>query len=224
MGRWRMPLSGVTARVGRDAESRADSYVRLARTIYVISPAEARVYFDRAVEIASRIGDENSSRWTALLYLASASGVRDDPRPRTAYRLSRAAELTYEYVARDKHFDWEGTVEALTDLCASSALAILARWRDRRFGDFGRLLPTVVYRLMDQGRLPALTPIALAGLEARWKRLSDLKRIVAAESDLARRAVAAQIAYPKTLSSRTKPEGLSGSLSTLSRYQVLRFQ
>jgi hypothetical protein len=92
-----------------DAESRADSYVRLARAIYVISPAEARVYFDRAVEIASRIGDENLSRWTALLYLASASGVRDDPRARTAYRFSRAAELTYEYVARDKHFDWEGS-------------------------------------------------------------------------------------------------------------------
>jgi hypothetical protein len=178
-----------------DAESRADSYVRLARAIYVISAAEARVYFDRAVEIASRIGDENLSRWTALLYLASASAVRDDPRPRTAYRLSRGAELTYEYVARDKHFDWEGTVEALTDLCASSALAILARWRDRRFGDSGRLLPTVVYRLMEQGRLPALTPIALAGLEARWDRLADLERIVAAESDSARRSVAAQIAY-----------------------------
>jgi hypothetical protein len=178
-----------------DAESRADSYVRLARAIYVISPPEARAYFDRAVEIASRIGDENLSRWTALLYLASASGVRDDPRPRTAYRLSRAAELTYEYVARDKHFDWEGTVEALTDLCASSALAILARWRDRRFGNSGRLLPTVVYRLMEQGQLPASTPIALAGLEARWKRLVDLKRIVDAESDPARRSVAAQIAY-----------------------------
>lgn len=178
-----------------DAESRAESYVRLARAIYAISPAEARVYFDRAVEIASRIGDENLSRWTALLDLASASGVRDDPRPRTAYRLSRAAELMYEYVARDKHFDWEGTVEALTDLCASSALAILGRWRDRRFGNSGRQLPIAVYRLMEQGRLPALTPIALAGVEAKWDRLADLKRIVAAESDPARRSVAAQIAY-----------------------------
>lgn len=178
-----------------DAESRAESYVRLARAIYVVSPAEARVYFDRAVEITSRIGDENLSRWTAFLHLASASALRDDARPRTAYRLSRAAELTYEYVARDKHFDWEGTVEALTDLCASSAFAILSRWRDRRFGNSARLLPTLVYRLVEQGRLPSSAPIALAGLEARWHRFADLKRIIAAESDPAQRFVAAQIAY-----------------------------
>ncbi len=178
-----------------DAESRADSYVALARAIFVVSPDEARVYFERAVEIASRIGDENLSRWTAFLYLASASGVRDAPRPRTAYRLSRAAELTYEYVERDKHFDWEGTVEAVTDLCASSALAILARWRDRRFGDSGRLLPTVIYRLVKQGRLPAVTSIGLAGLEAGWERHANFRKVVAAESNPARRATAAQIAY-----------------------------
>ena len=49
-----------------DAESRADSYVRLARAIYVISPAEARVYFDRAVEIgadALQIFSDNPTAW-----------------------------------------------------------------------------------------------------------------------------------------------------------------
>jgi hypothetical protein len=48
---------------------------------------------------------------------------------------------------------------------------------------------------MEQAQLPPLTPIALAGLEARWDRLPDLKRIVAAEADPARRSVAARIAY-----------------------------
>ncbi len=178
-----------------DAEARAESYLKLARAILTVSPAEAGVYFNRGVEIASRIGDENLFRWAALLQLAETAGERDNPRPQTAYRLSRAAELTYEYVARDKHFDWERTVEALTTLCASSALAILSRWRDRRVGDPGRLLPVAVYRLVEQGRLPATTPIALGGLQADWARLSDLKRLVATEVDTARRSVAAQLAY-----------------------------
>ena len=178
-----------------DAEFRAELYLRLARAILAVSPGEARCYFNRAVEIASRIGDENLDRWAALLHLAVAAGDRDDPRPRTAHRLSRVAELTYEYVARDKHFDWEGTVEALTGLCPSSALAILSRWRDRRFGNIGRLLPDLIYRLVEQGRLPAMTPVALGGIEADWNRLGDLQRVLSAEDDRTQRMVAAQIAY-----------------------------
>ncbi|ACK78898.1 hypothetical protein RU820_06025 [Acidithiobacillus ferrooxidans] len=178
-----------------NAESRADSYLNLSRAILAVSPPEASVYFNRAVDIASRIGDENLSRWAALLHLADAAGERDNPRPRTAYRLSRVAELTYEYVARDKHFDWAGTVEALTSLCASSALAILSRWRDRRFGTFGRLLPHAIYRLAEQNQLPVITPVVFGGIEARWDRLADLRRVVAVETDPARRSVAAQVAY-----------------------------
>jgi hypothetical protein len=178
-----------------NAESRADSYLELARAIYVTSPAEAGAYFNRAVEIASRIGDENLSRWTALLHLASASAVRGEPRPQTAYRLSRAAELTYEYVVRDKHFDWSSTVEALTDLCPCSAIAILSRWRDRRFGDSDRLLPIVIYRLVERDLLPRIAPIALGGVEARWHRLEDLERILDTQPDSPQRSVAAQIAY-----------------------------
>ena len=178
-----------------DAESRTDAYLSLARAVLAISQAEASAYFDRAVEIASRVGDENLDRWAALLWLAAAAADPDKRRPRTAYRLSRAAELTYEYVARDKYFDWDNTVESLAGLCAPSALAILSRWRDRRFGNPGRLLPILIYRLVAQGGLSATAPIALGGLEASWKRLADLERIVAKETDGVRRKVAAQIAY-----------------------------
>lgn len=178
-----------------DAESRAESYVRLARAVLAVSTEEANAFFDHAVEIASRIGDENLNRWEAFLHLAKSAGESDNPRPQSAYRLSRIAELTYEYVARDKHFDWGGTAHALTDLCPSSALAILSRWRDRRFGDPARLLPLVVYRLLDQNQLPATTPIVFGGLEAEWDRIADLKRAIATETDLAQRSVIARVAY-----------------------------
>ncbi|WP_219012643.1 hypothetical protein [Shewanella algae] len=160
------------------AESRVESYVELARAIYPLSTDEASAYFDQAIEIASRIGDENIDRWSAFLHLSEAAGEQNAPRPRTAYRLSRLAELTYEYVARDKHFDWDRTVESLVELCPCSALAILSRWRDRRFGNSYRLLPIAIYHLCALGHLPKYAPIVLSGIHAEWSRVRDLEQAV----------------------------------------------
>ncbi|QYJ75319.1 hypothetical protein [Shewanella sp. FJAT-52076] len=160
------------------AESRVESYVELARAIYPLSTDEASAYFDQAIEIASRIGDENIDRWSAFLHLSEAAGEQNAPRPRTAYRLSRLAELTYEYVARDKHFDWDRTAESLVELCPCSALAILSRWRDRRFGNSDRLLPIAIYHLCALGHLPKYAPIVLSGIHAEWSRARDLEQAV----------------------------------------------
>ncbi len=178
-----------------DAESKADSYQRLARAVLPASKDEATAYFNRAVEISSKIGDENINRWSAFLQLATISGEKDRPNPKLAYRLSRAAELTYEYVARDKHFDWRGTVKALTNLCGPSTLAILSRWRDRRFGLAERLLPVSIYRLIQQDLLPALTPISLSGISAEWNRLDDLLSAVDHSTRPEEKRLIAQIGY-----------------------------
>lgn len=192
---WAASAHKLLVPVREDAETRCESHVRLARAVYAVSPEEAGAFFDYAVEIASRIGDENVDRWSALLTLAEAAAEPGRPRPRLAYRLSRAGELTYDHVARDKHFDWNRTVKALTDLCPASALAILSRWRDRRFGNRQRLLPAAVERLVETGRLPTQTSIALAGLEVWWERREDLAKFLASEPDPARRQLAAAIGY-----------------------------
>ncbi len=181
--------------IREDAASRADSYLRLARAILALSLSEAAVYFERAVEIASRVGDENLARWAALLNLGGAAASPVCASARTAYRLSRVAELTYEYVARDKYFDWHQTVEVLTDLCPTSALAILSRWRDRRFGRAHRLLPVCIERLVEQSHLPPSVPVVLAGLDADWSRLDNIKRALATETDSMKRTRLAKIAY-----------------------------
>lgn len=178
-----------------DAESRCESFVRLARAIFTVSNAEARAIFDQAVEISSRIGEENIDRWTSLLDLGSAAAEPGVPRPATAYRLSRIAELTYEYVARDKHFDWDRTVEALAGLCPTSAFAILSRWRDRGFGDPGRLLPELIENLISRGELPPSTLVVLSGIDARWNRINGLKQFVAAEPSQPKRSAGAELAY-----------------------------
>jgi len=178
-----------------DAHARAKSYVRLARAIMRVSAEEAGAFFDRAVAITSRIGDENIDRWIAFIRLAEAAGERESPRPRTAYRFARMAELVRSYVERDKHFPWDSTVEALVDLCGSSALCILSRWRDRRFGDPGRLLPSIVYRLVERGQAAAHVPIVLSGIDARWERVADLERALLEEDDPARQKLLAAVAY-----------------------------
>lgn len=177
------------------AEVRTEAYARLSRAFLTLSPAEAAACFERGVELASRVGEENVERWLALLDLAKAAAEPDSPRPQTAYRLSRLAELTRNYVERDKHFPWNGTAEALTDLCGASAIAILSRWRDRRFGSVERLLPVIVGRLVEHEKLPLITPIVFAGTTAEWDRVEDLERCLSAQADSTQRAVTARVAY-----------------------------
>jgi hypothetical protein len=186
---------GELERSREDAESRADLYLKLVRAVFTVSRAEAGAYFDRAVEIASRIGDENLARWSAFLALARAASTQNASRSRTAYRLSRTAELTYEYVVRDKYFDWEGTVEAITDLSPTSVFAILSRWRDRRFGEADRLLPMAIYRLREKGHLPASAIIAFAGFEGRWRRVDDLQRALSETTERSQRVASAEVSY-----------------------------
>ena len=158
------------------AESRVESYQTLARAIFPASRAEARSYFERAVEISSRIGQENSDRWGALLCLAEASGKNSSARPESAYRLARGAELAYEYVERDKHFDWGHTIDGLLSLCPASTIATLSRWRDRQVGYADRLLRITIDRLVTSGMLPPIASIALCPIGDEWSRAEDLAK------------------------------------------------
>ena len=177
------------------AGSRADSYQSLARAIYPVNKAEAVVYFDRAVELSSRIGDENLDRWGALLSLAQATEKGAKSRPWSAYRLARGAELTYEHVARDKHFDWRSTVDSLIALCKPSTLAILSRWRDRSFGSEGRLLQLATEGLVRRGVFSPTASVSLGPMGDYWYRSEDIVRAVEAEGDSARREDIFRVGY-----------------------------
>lgn len=151
-----------------DAENKSEGYIDAARAILAVSKPDAEAYFNEAVAVASRIGDENLSRWDAILDLADRAARVDRSASETAYQFARCAELTYDYVVRDKYFDWDGTVEALCGLCPSSALAILSRWRDRGFGWSERILPIAVERLIVRGSLDPRETLPLVSFRARW--------------------------------------------------------
>lgn len=162
-----------------DAENKSEGYIDAARAILTVSKPDAEAYFNEAVEVASKIGDENLSRWDAILDLADRTVQADRPSPEMAYHFARCAEVTYDYVVRDKHFDWQATIEALCGLCPSSALAILSRWRDRGFGWSERILPIAVDRLIERGSLDARDALSLIGFRARWMYHRLLDRVLA---------------------------------------------
>jgi len=151
-----------------DAESKSEGYIDAARAILLVSQSDASAYFNEAVEVASKIGDENLARWDSILDLADRATRSDRPSPEIAYRFARCAELTYDYVDRDKHFNWEATIEALCGLCPTSTLAILSRWRDRNFGWSERILPIAIAQLIERGKLGALDALPLIGFRAQW--------------------------------------------------------
>ena len=178
-----------------DAETRVDDLQELARAVFCVNKSESAAYFDRAIDIASKIGDEHLSRWTTFLDLAEAAHRADGPRPRTAYRMARMAELTYEHMARDKYMDWDRLVEGLVGLCPPSSLAILSRWRDRNFGRAGELFPVAIYRLVAAGHMPMGAPIMLSGTVTGWKRVDDVKAAIDAEPSAERKKLLLQVAY-----------------------------
>ena len=179
MGPWSLDCATQAFALTRDdradAETKASAYVGLARAVLTISKSEAVAYFDQAVEVASKIGEENLDRWAAILDLADRAANAGRPNPETAYKLARCAELTYDYVVRDKHFDWEATVRGIAGLCPSSSFAILSRWRDRDFGRAERLLPTVVHFLLERRRIDPIAALSLIGFRADWDHIFLLK-------------------------------------------------
>ena len=177
------------------ADQVSEGYIELARAVLPVSTSEALVYFNQAIAVASRIGDENLDRWTAFLDLADRAGAQTNPDPGSVYRLARCAELTYRYVYRDKHFDWRATVTAISGLCGRSALAVLSRWRDRRFGEADQLLPWVVAFLTERDALDSQTALALLGFRAGWNVLDLLGAALDSMTDGKDKEQAAQFAF-----------------------------
>lgn len=152
-----------------DAESKAETYVGICRALYSFDKTEAAEYFNRSVEVVSKFGDEVIDRWQAAIDLATAAADPHHEKPELAYNFARCAEVIYDYMARDKYFDWEGTVKAIAELCPSSFFAIASRWRDRRFGDAAEILPEGCLHLLRSKRLDPRLCTALVGFRARWE-------------------------------------------------------
>lgn len=185
----------ITKNDRADAESKSSDYLEISRAILTTSKADAKAYFNEAVEVAGKIGDENLARWDAILDLASRASRIDRPVPKIAYQFSRCAELTYDYVVRDKHFPWNQTVAELCGLCPSSAITILSRWRDRGFGWHERLLPLAVESLIQKEVIDPRDALPLTGFRAQWNFDALLGFFLSKSRDPIEKTLASQILW-----------------------------
>ncbi|WP_331280426.1 AVAST type 3 anti-phage nuclease/ATPase Avs3a [Alcanivorax nanhaiticus] len=178
-----------------EAESTSDGYLEVARAILTTSKSDAKAYFNEAVKVAGKIGEENLARWDAMLDLADRAACIDRPSPKVAYQFARCAELTYHFVVRDKHFPWDSTINALCGLCPSSAVTILSRWRDRSFGWHERLLPVAISNLIDWDVVDPRDALPLIGFRAQWDYAELLEPVLANSSEAQEKALASCILY-----------------------------
>ena len=161
-----------------DADSKADGYVDVARPLLNLDRYEAEEYFNQAIEVVSKIGNENIARWEALIHLGYRAARKRGYQPELAYQFARCAEVSWDYVVRDKHFAWHHTIEAITGLCPSSAIAIFSRWKDRRFGSYRPVLSTAMEKMLEDESISPLDALPCIGFQDRWDENKLLKNAI----------------------------------------------
>lgn len=174
----------IMAAEREDAQGIADTFVDVCRAVLLTSLPEAREYFEQAIEVSGKIGDENIGRWQALSDLAVAAGQENVDRPELAYRFSRVAELVKAYT---EHFDWAYSLQALAALSPPSGPTILSRWIDRRLAYEPDTLPDLAKSLDARGVLDARDAICLLPFDGRWPRARMVEQALAKAKTAAER-------------------------------------
>lgn len=161
---------------GEGAQARVDVLVQAARALLALDPAETYQVFNRAVELASRVGDEAFTRWMSLLAIGQHGGDATAPDPKLSYRLARVGEFFSDYV--DKGFDSGRLIKALVGLAPAAAIANVSRWRDRGFGWHAKQLVQLWDALSHFELVDARLGPALMGFQYDWSAADILEAAV----------------------------------------------
>ena len=167
-----------------DAQGIADTFVDIARAVLTVDAGEAREFFEQAIQVSGKIGEENVSRWQALSDLAGSAGRDGTDRPELAYRYSRVAELVLAYT---ENFDWERSIGALVACSSPSGPTILSRWIDRRFARQSDTLPDLVGALRARDAIDPRDAICLLPFAGTWPRVEMLRQALHAATGIAER-------------------------------------
>lgn len=125
------------------ADQTIDDYLSLARAAYPFDREEARHYFSGAVTVASRVGEDAWDRWRAVLAIGEVTHAEDEESGfALAAHLADTAEAIQPYLG--DAFDTEALLQALQRLTGRHALALVSKWRDRRFGDVSYMINSLV--------------------------------------------------------------------------------
>lgn len=153
-------------------EEIADYYISLSRAVLSVSNDDAAVYFEEAINIVSKFGDEIVERWEALVALGEQSSPKSSDE--LAYRFIRCSELVGEYVDREKHWDRSGAIITCTKMSTQIGISALSRWRDREVGRFEYQLESQLDYLVRSKTISS----AVGWSMARFFSNHDLKRFL----------------------------------------------
>ncbi|MGJ1240995.1 hypothetical protein [Sphingobacterium siyangense] len=128
----------------------AGKYISLARAVLVNSKEDASAYFDDAIGIVSKFGDEIVYRWEAVVELAKRTcDAISESQNELSYRFIRIAEIVGEH-NREKHWSRGEAIQIATRLSTNGGLAALSRWRERGIGRFEWLHSDMILELLRQ--------------------------------------------------------------------------
>lgn len=163
------------------ATQAAECYANLAKAVLPVSREDAQAYLDRSFEILDRLDDEARHRLGLLFTLAYQAGKEFITEPKEAYRMARVTELIHVY--DDHHFPWHNAAASLAELCPSSAIAIISRWKDRGQCPLAETLPEAIKRLAEKNQIASGIVIALNVLGQHWRLDEVVSSILQNEKD-----------------------------------------
>jgi hypothetical protein len=163
-------------------EEIAGQYICMARAVCVESVDDARAYFDEAVNIVSKFGDEIVQRWDAVVSLAERACGAGEVSRELAYRFIRCAELVGEYVDREKYWDRNKALRVCVKMSSGIGISAFSRWRDRHIGRFEYQLESLLYELIDSDQIFPATGWALTRFFSKHQLNSILSLCLKKES------------------------------------------
>ncbi|MFC1749266.1 hypothetical protein ACFL2V_10715 [Pseudomonadota bacterium] len=161
----------------------ANGLILLSRAVLASSEADAEVYFEKAIEVVSRFGDEAVERWEAVVSIAKYCASGGNMGPAQAYRFMRCAELIGNTVTREKHWDRDEAMATCFQLCPTSAFAIASRWNDRAVGRPGRMLAALLEAALNANAISPSSAWAVTALPFDYSLVDFAGRCIAKEMD-----------------------------------------
>jgi hypothetical protein len=168
-------LSDIRAEIEQDAANSVNravndgpqelsgNYIGLSRAVLAHSVQDSSVYFEEAVNIVSKFGDEIYDRWVAISALAKTATLEGPYSEEVGYRFIRCAETVGENM-REKHWSRSEAIINSARLFPGAGISALSRWRDRDIGYFDRMLEALLEDLVLSEKIDVSAAWALTRL------------------------------------------------------------
>jgi len=167
----------------------ANGLILLSRAVLSSSEADAEVYFEKAIEVVSRFGDEAVERWEAVVSIAKYCATGGNLGPEQAYRFMRCAELIGNTVTREKHWDRDEAMATCFRLCPASAFAIASRWNDRAVGRSGRMLAALLETALNANAISPSSAWAAAAMPFDYGLVDFANQCITKEADVEKQQI-----------------------------------